>query len=206
MRTKKTQLTYSVIVDEEYGYKRTHVRICERPIIDLVERLQRTLQGGPDNFSGETQEQKEKAFENTKAELLELLKDGYSCYYDWNWDRCHIDITMTYTHYTHEGVEDYGNPMFERAGGFEHLKSMKKSIQLLEKMARASHKRLLGWSADKGDMCLHQINHPRKVVACLERAKAICVGQRATLGGGRIVQMPEDITFLGDEVEEELAA
>ena len=206
MSIKKTQLTYSVNVDEEYGYKRTHIRICERPIVDLVERLQRTLVNGPDGFSGETQEKKEKAFEDVKAELLDLLKDGYSCYYDWNWDRSGIDITMTFTHYTHDGVEDYGNPMYERAGGFEHLKSMKRSISFLEKMARASHKRLLGWSADKGDMCLHQLNHPRKVVNCLERAKAMYVGHRETQTGQRVVQMPEDITFLGDEVEEELAA
>jgi hypothetical protein len=204
--SKKTQLTYSVIEDEEYGYKRTHIRICERPVIDLVERLQRTLQNGPDNFSGETQEKKEKAFEHTKAELLELLKEGYSCYYDWNWDRSGIDITMTFTHYTHNGVEDYGNPMFERAGGFEHLKSMKRSIQLLEKMARASHKRQYEWTADKGDMCLPQINHPRKVVDCLLRAKAICVGRYNGQNVDRIVQVPEDITFLGDDQEEEMAA
>ena len=202
MSTKKSQLTYSIIVDEEHGYKRTHIRICERPIIDLVERLQRTLMDGPDGFSAETQEKREKAFEDVKAELLDLLKDGYSCYYDWNWDRCGVDITMTFTHYTYEGVEDYGNPMYERTGGFEHLKSMKRSIQLLEKMARASHKRLLGWSAGKGDMCLHQINHPRKVVNCLERAKAMYVGRRNTQTGQRIVQMPEDLTFLGDDVEE----
>ncbi len=50
MSKKKNQLTYSVIVDEEYGYKRTHIRICERPIVDLVERLQRTLVNGPDGF------------------------------------------------------------------------------------------------------------------------------------------------------------
>ena len=76
MSTKKTQLTYSVIVDEEYGYKRTHIRICERPIVDLVERLQRTLVNGPDGFSGETQEKKEKAFEDVKVLTLAYAYEG----------------------------------------------------------------------------------------------------------------------------------
>ena len=204
--SKKNQLTYSVTTDSDYGYKRTHIHICERPSVDLVERLQKLLQKGSDMFSAETEEKKQEHFDKSKAELLELLKTGYSCYYDWNWDRTAMDITITFNHYTHNGEEGYGNPVYQRAMGFEHMMGMKRSIGMLEKWARAAHKRQYGYAADKGDMCLYQINSPRDLVNCLQHAKAVYVGRMTNAVVDRCIQMPEDFTFLGDDKEEEQAA
>ena len=67
--SKKNQLTYSVTTDSDYGYKRTHIHICERPSVDLVERLQKLLQKGSDMFSAETEEKKQEHFKQVQNRI-----------------------------------------------------------------------------------------------------------------------------------------